>query len=140
MLLILLAIILFALETQIASQGVLTIGGIVAMVLGSLMLFEPGGELYRVSISLVITSTAVTTLFFAVVVRLVVNAHRRVPATGSEGLVGVEGVAQTDIGPRGGQAHLHGEFWTAHSDEEIEAGAQVKVESSSGLKVKVRKI
>ena len=137
--LILLAVVMFVLETQIASHGALTIGGLVAMFLGSLMLFSEGGPLFRVSISVIATTTGVTALFFVVVVGLVVRAHKRKPSTGNEGLVGLEGKSTTAVDKDGGTVHVHGEIWSAYSDEQISEGENIVVESANGLKMKVRK-
>ena len=137
--LILLAVVMFVLETQIASSGALTIGGLVAMFLGSLMLFSGGGPLFRVSISVIATTTGMTALFFVVVVGLILRAHKRKPTTGSEGLVGIDGKASTIVDKDGGTVKVHGEIWSAYSDEQISEGESVVVESANGLKVKVRK-
>ncbi len=137
--LILLAVVMFVLETQIASHGALTIGGLVAMFFGSLMLFSEGGPLFRVSISVIATTTGTTALFFVVVVGLVIRAYKRKPFTGNEGLEGLEGKASTMVDKDGGTVHVHGEIWAAYSDEQISEGENVVVESANGLKVKVRK-
>ncbi len=139
LLLIALAIILFILETQITSFGVLTIGGIISMILGSIMLFESGAPFMKLSLAVVFTTVLATAAFFLVVVGLAVKAHRRKPVTGSEGLVGLEGKAVTDISGRKGQVSVHGELWSAFSDEPIEKDENVVVESVKGFKVKVRK-
>ncbi len=138
-LLILLAVVMFVLETQVASSGALTIGGLVAMVLGSLMLFSGGGPLFRVSISVIATTTGMTALFFVVVVGLIVSAHKRKPVTGNEGLVGIEGKALSAVDRDGGSVHVHGEIWSAYSEEQISEGEVVVVQSASELKVKVKR-
>jgi membrane-bound serine protease (ClpP class) len=140
LLLILLAVVLFIMETQITSYGLLTIGGIGSMILGSLMLFESGSPFIQLSLSVIIASVLVTAAFFLIVIRLVVKAYRRRPATGMEGLVGEKAIAHTDISPEGGQVALHGEFWRASAGEHIGKGEKVVVESMDGLKVKVKKI
>jgi membrane-bound serine protease (ClpP class) len=138
-LLIILAIILFILEIKIISHGVLTIGGVIAMLLGSLMLFESPGPFMKLSLFLVLPAVIVTALFFTVVVGLAYRAYKRKPVTGSEGLVGMEGIANTDIARDSGIVLLHGEIWSAYSDETISKSEKIVVESVSGLKVKVRK-
>ncbi len=139
LLLIILAIILFILEIKIISHGVLTIGGVIAMLLGSLMLFESPGPFMKLSLFLILPAVIVTALFFTVVVGLAYRAYKRKPVTGSEGLVGMEGIANTDITKDSGIVLLHGEIWSAYSDETISKGEKIVVESVSGLKVKVRK-
>ncbi|NIQ95188.1 MAG: nodulation protein NfeD, partial [Desulfuromonadales bacterium] len=74
-----------------------------------------------------------------IIVRLAVRAYRRKPATGSEGIVGEEGVAKTDITSEGGQALLHGEYWSVSSDEPISKGDRVVVVEVKGLRAKVKK-
>jgi membrane-bound serine protease (ClpP class) len=138
-LLIILALVMFVLETQIASHGALTIGGLVSMVLGSIMLFEAGGPLFRVSLGVIFATTGVTAAFFVIVVGLMIKAHKRKPVTGTEGLVGLEGTTSTEITPRGGTVRVRGEIWSAHSDEPIAKDEQVEVVSASGLKVKVKR-
>ncbi len=139
LLLIILAIILFVLEIKIVSHGVLTIGGIISMVLGSLMLFESPGPFMKLSLFLILPAVIATALFFTVVLGLAYKAYKRKPVTGAEGLVGLEGVANTDITKDGGMASLHGELWSAYSDEIISKGEKIIVESVTGLKVKVKK-
>jgi len=139
LLLIILAIILFILEVKIVSHGVLTIGGVIAMIIGSLMLFETPGPFVRLSLYLILPAVMVTALFFSLTIGLALKAHKRKPVTGKEELVGMEGVARTDITPEGGMASLHGELWAAYSEERIAKDNKVVVESVSGLKLKVHK-
>lgn len=139
LLLIILAIILFILEIKIVSQGVLTIGGVIAMALGSLMLFESPGPFMKLSLFLILPAVIITALFFTVILGLAYKAYRRKPITGSEGLIGLEGIANTDITKDSGIVLLHGEIWSAYSDETISKSEKIVVESLSGLKVKVRK-
>lgn len=139
LLLILLAAVLFILETQIASHGALAMGGVAAMFFGSLMLFDKtvGGQFISISISLIIMTTLITAAFFIISVRYIVKAHKRKPITGQEGLIGEEGVAVTDIDDNGGQVFVHGEHWNAYSDTPIARDSKVVIESVSGLKIKV---
>lgn len=139
LLLIILAIILFILEIKIISHGVLTIGGVVSMVIGSLMLFDSPGPFMKLSLFLILPAVIVTALFFTLVISLAYKAYKRKPVTGAEGLVGDEGIASTEITGENGMASLHGEIWNAYSDEKIAKGEKIVVESVSGLKVKVRK-
>lgn len=138
-LLIVLAVIMFILETQIVSHGVLAIGGVISMFFGSLMLFEAGGEAFKISLPLIIATVGLTAAFFIIVVGLVVRAHKRKPVTGTEGIVGMTGAANSDINISGGVVKVHGEIWSAYSDEPIAKGEPVIVQSIAGLKVKVSK-
>jgi membrane-bound serine protease (ClpP class) len=139
-LLIVLAIILFILEIKVTSFGMLTIGGIITMIFGSLMLFDSPSPFFKLSLYLVLPTVMFTALFFTIVVGLVYRAHRKKPVTGKEGLVGLEGTANTDITTDDGMAALHGELWSAHADEPIAKGDKIIVVSVSGLKIKVRKV
>lgn len=140
LLLIILAIILFILEIKIISHGVLTIGGIVAMTIGSVMLFDSPGPFMKLSLLIVFPAVFVTALFFTIILGLAYRAYKRKPVTGAEGLVGLEGTVHSDITPSGGMVSLRGELWSAYADETIIRGAAVVVEAVSGLKVKVKKI
>jgi membrane-bound serine protease (ClpP class) len=139
LLLIILAIVLFILEIKIISHGVLTIGGIISMVIGSLMLFDSPAPFLRISLSLIVPAVAVTALFFTLTFSLAYRALKRKPATGGEGLIGTEGKAVTDITKDGGTAALHGEVWSASSDEIINKGDKIEVIALSGLQIKVKK-
>lgn len=137
-LLILLALILFIAEIKIVSHGMLTIGGIVSMVFGSLLLFESPEPYLRVSLGVILITILVTTLFFALVVAKAVKAHRKKPVSGSEGLVGEAGWADSDLTPEG-KVFVRGEYWDAWSDERIAKGEKVVVTMVAGMRLKVRK-
>lgn len=139
LLLIILAIILFLLEIKITSYGVLSIGGIISMVIGSVMLFESPSPFFQLSLKVILPAVILTAVFFFLTIRLVIKAHKRKPVTGTEGLVGLEGRAKTDIGKEG-LVFVHGEIWKAYSDELIHAGEKIVVEKMENLKLKVKKI
>ena len=139
LLLILLAVVLFILEIFVTSFGLLSIGGLISMFIGSLMLFESPLPFFKLSLKVILPGVILTTLFFTLTVFLVVKAYRRKPVTGSEGLVGMEGNAKTDI-LKDGQVSVHGEIWNAWSDEPISAGDKIVVESMEHLKFKVKKL
>ncbi|BCB95885.1 serine protease [Dissulfurispira thermophila] len=140
LLLIIIGLILFILEVKIVSYGMLTIGGIVSIVLGSLMLFESPMPFLKLSLSIIIPVAIVTAIFFVLTFRLAYKAYKRKPVTGTEGLIGMEGIAKTDITNTEGMVIVHGEYWSAYSDDVIQRGERVIVEDVSGLKVKVRKV
>ncbi len=136
--LIILAIILFILEIKVPSYGMLTVGGVVAMLLGSIMLFESAEPAMRVSLEVIIPAVLLTALFFVLVIGLGLKAQSVRVATGHEGLVGERGVARTELAPSGRVA-VHGEIWKAESLEgTIPAGADVEVVRVSGLRIAVR--
>lgn len=140
LLLIILAIVLFILEIKIISHGVLTIGGIIAMTIGSIMLFESPGPFMKLSLLVILPAVLITTLFFTLILGLAFKAYKRKPVTGSEGLIGLEGIVQSDISAAGGMVLLRGELWSATGDESIARGEHVVVESVTGLRVKVKKL
>ncbi len=143
LLLILLALILFILEVKITSYGLLTIGGIISMILGSLMLFESpdelGNPIFKVSLKLILTFTAATAAFFLFALTMAFRTHRRKVTTGKEGLIGEVGRARSNIDPEG-RVQVHGEIWSAYADEPIEAGERVRVVAVDGMQVKVEKV
>ncbi|MBU5637820.1 nodulation protein NfeD [Geomonas sp. Red69] len=136
--LILLGIILFIAEIKVVSYGMLAVGGVVAMVLGSLILFPSPEPYLRLSWGVLAGTVGVTALFFAVVVVKVIQAHRAKPITGVEGMLGELGVADTDLVPEG-RVLLRGEYWNASSEEPLRKGEKVQVVAVTGLRLTVRK-
>jgi len=123
----------------VVSYGMLAVGGIVSMVLGSLMLFPSPEPYLRLSWSVILVTVLVTTVFFVVVVAKVIDAHRQKPITGVEGMVGEEGIADSDIMPEG-KVVLRGEYWNAVSSEPIRKGEKVQVVAVKGLQLTVKKL
>ena len=109
------------------------------MIIGSLMLFETPGPFVRLSIYLILPAVLITALFFSLTISLALKAYRRKPVTGKEELIGMEGIAKTDITGKGGMVVLHGELWSAFSGEPIAKEDRVVVEEVRDLKLKVRK-
>ncbi len=124
--LIVLAVILFVLEVKITSFGILTLGGIASLTLGSIMLFESEESALRVSWALIIPTVAVVSAFFVFIMGLAAKAWMRKPQTGEEGLVGEVGIAVTDLANEG-KVFVHGEYWNARSDGLIPRGDRVRV-------------
>lgn len=136
-LLILLAVVFFILEVNITSFGLLTIGGIVSMTLGALMLFRTPG--IKVSLHIIIPAVLATAAFFVVAVGFAIRAQRKKPTTGQKGLVGEIGEVVKALNPQG-QVSVHGEIWKASSTENIKKGESVEVLSIDGLMLTVRKV
>ncbi len=134
LLLIVLGIIFFIAEIMVSSFGVLAIGGLISLTIGSIMLFEDVG----VSIRLLLPTIVLVAGFFLVVTGLAVKAFRSKPRTGSEGLVGSIGRAMERLDPEG-LVSIHGETWGARASEPIERGARVEVERMEGLKLHVKR-
>ena len=137
-LLILLAVILFILEIKVTSFGMLSVGGIIALFLGSLMLFDSPAPFLRVSLDTIIPVVAVTSGLLILAISLAIKAQRRKPTTGKEGLLGEIGVAKSTIDPQG-KVFIHGEYWDATSDEPIPEGTRVKAIEVNNIVIKVKK-
>jgi membrane-bound serine protease (ClpP class) len=138
-LLILLALVLFIAEIKVASHGMLTVGGVIAMVFGSLLLFESPAPYLRVSWSVILVTVLATAGFFSVAIVKALRVHRLKPATGPEGLLEREGSAESEIAPEG-KVFVNGEYWDAWSDQPIASGSRIMVERVEGMRLKVRKI
>jgi membrane-bound serine protease (ClpP class) len=139
LLLILLGLGLLIAEVKIVSHGILAAGGVVAMALGSLMLFDaPGIGGLRVSWWVIVPTLGATTGLFLFVVTAGVRALTRRPVLGAEGLIGRTAVARGPLAPLG-QVAVQGELWRAVADEPVEDGAPVRIVGVEGLTLKVVK-
>lgn len=136
--LIVFAMVLLAIEVKVHSHGILTVGGVAALLLGSLILLGGDTGSLRVSLSVILTVTGATVLFFLFIVGAAYRAQKRKPTTGIQGLLGERGTALTNLGPSG-QVFVHGEYWTATADEPIASGAAVIVDRVDGLSLRVKK-
>lgn len=139
-LLILLAIVLFLLEIKIPSYGVLTIGGVISFVVGSIMLFDPEVPFVKISWEVIITVTAATVLFFVFAVGMGIRAQKKKTVVGREFLAESSADALEDFSAGKGQVSFEGEIWQAESSEAIRKGDRVKVVKVEGLKLTVKKI
>lgn len=137
--LILFAIILFIAEIKVVSHGLLSVGGVISLFLGSLMLIESPTEYMRISLTVIIPAVLVSAAFFVFAVTMAIRARLSKPTTGMEGLIGEIGVAATTIALEG-KVSIHGEFWNVITDQTIERGEKVQVTGVSNLKLKVKKI
>jgi membrane-bound serine protease (ClpP class) len=145
--LILLAIILFIAEIKIVSHGLLTIGGVISLLLGSLMLIDVDSSLQgaRISLSVIFTTVTVISLLFILLIYLVIKAQKRKVVTGTQGLVGEIGEVFTDIKPdEPGSIKIHGEIWNAealrNTEEILTAGLKIKVIAVNNLMLTVQKL
>jgi membrane-bound serine protease (ClpP class) len=138
-LLIALALILFILEMKVTSYGLLSLGGVISLFLGSLMLFEGTAPEMRLSWRVLIPTVVMVSGFFVVVAGLVFRSQISKPRTGDKGLVGEVGVVKERLGPEG-KVFVHGELWNAEASEPIEAGAKVRVIGVDQLLLKVEEV
>jgi len=137
-LLVLLAIALFAAEVKVHSFGLLTIGGLVAMILGAMMLVDSSLPELRVNVWKLVPVILAFAAFVVALVRLVVQAQRRRAQTGAEGLAGKPGAAETDLDPEG-WVIVQGERWRARAGDRVSRGETVEVLAVEGLLLRVRK-
>lgn len=135
LLFIALAFILFVVDIKAPTHGVLTVGGIVSFILGSLILFS--SPFYAVSRNLVISVSLATGAFFAFIIAKAIAIQRRPATTGVEGLVGALAVVRADLSPKG-TVFLKGELWEAEAENgPIQAGERVRVKSMEEFRLRV---
>ena len=140
--LIIFAVILFLLEIKIVSHGLLAIGGVISLFLGSMMLIKSNSSLEMVKISwgVMIGATIVSALFFLFVVGFGIRAQRRKVVTGIEALVGDTGEAMEPLSPTG-TIKVQGEIWNAESlSGTVDKGEKVRIKEMKNLKLFVERI
>ncbi len=136
--LIALAIILFLAEVKVPGFGLLALGGIICMLLGSLILVNSPYEFMSISLKVIIPLTLATALIVIFLLGAVIRVHREKIRSGGEGLIGETGRALTPISPRG-KVFIHGEIWNARSEEPIAKNSEVEVVKIDGMTVWVKK-
>ncbi len=136
--LIALALMLFIFDVYATTHGVLTVGGIIAFLIGSLMLFNRADPLFRLSLNYIIPATLVTAAFFIFVIGKGLRAQLLPVKVGAGTLIGKTVTALTPIDSRGGRIFVEGEYWNAVSDVPIEKGEQTEIAAVQGLTVKLK--
>jgi membrane-bound serine protease (ClpP class) len=140
LLLMLFGLVLFALEIKVTSFGLLTIGGIISLILGSLMLIDSPAPELQLSLSLILSVVLGFTAIAASLIRLAVKAQKIATVTGAEGLIGETGRAIDSIAPGAtGRVQVHGEIWNAIATDAIAIGDRATVTHVHGLTLTVRK-
>ena len=136
--LIVFGIILFILEIKITSYGLLTVGGVLSLALGSVMLIDSDSslEFIRISWGVILPAVLLTAAFFFFAIGMGIRAQRRKPATGAEGIIGELGETIATLNPNG-QVRVHGEIWNAIADNEIASGTKIKVVAIDNLTLRV---
>ncbi len=140
--LIIFGVILFILEIQIISHGILAIGGVLSLLIGSLMLIRtsPSFEFLAISKSLIIATTIVTALFFLFIISMGLKAQRKRPVSGIEGMIGETGETLTDLHPTG-SVRVHGEVWKAEAvTGQIQEAKKIKVVAIKDLTLYVEEL
>lgn len=135
--LILLGIILLIVDVKAGTHGVLTAGGLIAMFIGSLMLFDYDDPALKVSLRVIVPVVLAIGLFFLLGTWLSIRALVRKPASGALALIGETGDARTAVDADGGQVFAAGAYWNAVSDAPIAAGSRIVVKGVSGMTLKV---
>ena len=139
--LIFLAVVLFVLDITVPSYGALTIGGIVSLALGSLMLIDPSAIYISISLEYIVIMVAFTSALFIFIVSYAIKAQFKKPATGPEGMVGSTGITRSNLKTKG-KIQIHGEIWNAileSSGEVIRKGEEVEVVRVEGMRLVVKK-
>ena len=136
-LLLILGLVMLILEATVTSYGILAIGGITSLLLGSLMLMREEFPFYQLSWSVILPVVILGGGLTFLIVTFGVKSLRTRTSTGSEGLIGMTGVAKTDLIPSG-QILVHGEIWEATSEEPLTAGAPIQVTGIDGLTLHVK--
>jgi membrane-bound serine protease (ClpP class) len=140
--LILFAIILFIADIKVASHGILTVGGVISLILGSLMFIRSDSalEFAQVSWRVILMCAALTVVFFMFIVGFGVKALRSKPSTGREGMVGDFGDSLTDLSPNG-RVKIHGEIWNAVAvSGRISKDVKVRVVAMENLTLRVEEV
>jgi len=140
--LIAVALILFILEVKITSYGMLTVGGIVSLVLGTLIMFQATPKAFGISWPVIITVMVAVVALFVLIIWLAVRTHVRKPTTGGKGMIGLVGEARSDLDPEG-SVYVRGEYWigvAADPSIQIKNGDKIKVVAMEGMTLKVEKV
>jgi membrane-bound serine protease (ClpP class) len=134
--LILAALVMFGLEVKLNSHGVLVAGGVIAMVVGALILVQSPLPGAGISLATALSVTLPVAIISVILLRFAVMAARNKAITGEEGMIGQAGVARTDLAPEG-KVFVHGEIWEARAVQPVALGGRVRVRQVEGLKLVV---
>jgi membrane-bound serine protease (ClpP class) len=126
-------------EAFIPSFGVLGIGGVISLALGSFLLFDTQNSDFGVDRSIVFTAVATLASFIFAISYLVYRSQKSKPTSGLEGMLGAIGQVRAKLNPVG-KIFVHGEYWNAEADGEIDVGEKVEVVGYQGLNLKVRRV
>ncbi len=139
MALIIFGILLFIVEMFTPTFGAFTLGGIISLVVGSLILSKTSLPFLRVSLKVILPMVVTTFVFFIFVIGKAIKIQLKKPATGKEGMVGEVGICKTALNPSG-IVFVHGELWRAESlSGPLKEGEKVVVKEISGLTLKVER-
>jgi membrane-bound serine protease (ClpP class) len=133
------AVVLFILEVNVTSYGMLTLTGIALMALGALMMFDTPIPEMRVPLSVVVPMCVAIGIICTLVLHFALRAQRQEVTTGREGLELEIGTALTDLNPRG-RVFVHGKYWDAVADSTVRQGQQVRVKKIRHLLLEVEPV
>jgi len=134
--LILASFVLFALEAKFTTHGVLAIGGITTLVIGSLLLVDGPIPEMRVKLATALGVSIPLGIITLYLMSVAIRARRNKVVTGIEGLIGEIAIAHTVLAPAG-KVFVHGEIWDAVAPANVAAGERVVVQKVDGLQLKV---
>jgi len=137
--LMILGVIFMVAELFAPSFGALGIGGIIAFVVGSIILFDTEGSELQVAIPIIVAVSTVTSIFFLIVLKMVFAAHRKPVVSGVDEMLGSIGQVLEDF-EASGRIHIHGETWQVKSKLPLNRGDQVRVTAIDGLILSVEPI
>ncbi len=137
LLLIVLGLVLFIVELNVMSFGLLSAGGVIAILLGSLMLIDSDDPAMQISNTVLVPTLGVFIAISLGILYLATKSQRHRAVSGVEGLIGAEGVVKEELNPVG-SVFIHGEVWNAEGDGKISTGKKVVVSAVEGLKLKVK--
>jgi len=139
-LLVVLAVIFFVVDVHVEGLGIWTVGGVVALITGALLLFAGAAPALRIEPWVIAAALIGSLLFFISVMTAALRVRLRRPITGQEGIIGQIAEARTDIAPEG-TVFTHGTLWRARTMETgIAAGSKVEVKATEGLVLLVEPI
>jgi membrane-bound serine protease (ClpP class) len=125
-------------EAFLPSFGVLGVGGIIALAIGSLLLFDTESSDLVVDRSIVFTAVATVGAIMLMLSYLVFKSQKLTQTTGMDGLIGEVGDVRGKLALTG-KVFVHGEYWNAEADSEIDVGEKVEVIGYQGMRLKVRR-
>jgi membrane-bound serine protease (ClpP class) len=137
--LMLLGIAFMVAEIFVPSIGALGIGGVIAFVIGSVMLLDTGIPGYGISVPVIGVFALLSAGFFMLVVGMAIKARKRPIVSGREELIGMRGVALADFSDRG-PVRVHSEQWTARTDAAVKRGESIRVVAMDGLELLVEPV
>jgi len=138
-LLFILGIVMLMLEITVTSYGVLALGGTTAMILGSLFLINRDFPYYQISWSVMLPVFTLAIIVTWLVIQFGVQALRTRTRTGNEGMVGLTGLAKTDLDPQG-KIFVQGEIWNAVSSSPVPEGQPIQITHLDGLTAHVKPV